>query len=333
MIPNGDAEGTSLLPFTYPASAKNGVLSVEAETINGETNHYYALRNRDVTWASPKYNLPVGCIEKGTVYSFSLDIRMHSTTKQSFRLEMAVSFDGAATSYKWLAVCPDQDFNDGWVHCAADYQFPEYQSTPSKIEVYLVQNDASDVYYDGIHLDNADFDNFSASFGSGPVASLVLPDPDGSLASCWGVGSQVLVTSSNLDYDDVSTPSITQITSNGDNTVTVDLDEAIKMTSHEDSEGIFGVEVALLSRNIAFSSDSDQYSEGGHLIVYHTGRAQQLDGVSFQKFGQQGNLGRYVSFESVEALSCSILLHSQSHQSCFINVISARSLSHVWFSN
>lgn len=272
----------------------NGDLSVESETINGETNHYYALRNREYTWSSPKYILPVGCIEKGSVYSFGLDIRMHSSTKESFRIEMKVSFDDRPNSWKWLAVCGKQDFDDGWVHCEANYEFPEYDSTPSQIEIYLVQNDSSN------NLADADFDNFSASFKSGPVASLVLPDPDGKLASCWGAGSKILVTSSNLDYDDVSTPSITQITSNGDNTVTVELNEAIKMASYEDSEGAYGVEVALLSRNIGFTSDSNQYSEGGHMIVYHTNRAQQLDGVSFEKFGQQGNLGRYVSFGIIE---------------------------------
>ena len=290
----------------------NGVLSVESETIQGATNHYYALRSREYSWSSPKYNLPVGCIEKGTVYSFGLDIRMHSTTKESFRIEMKVSFEDRSPSWKWLAVCSKQDFDDGWVHCSANYEFPEYQNVPTKFEVYLVQNDVS-TPSDGSYLPDADFDNFSASFRSGPVASLVLPDPDGSLASCWGVDSQVLATSSNLNYDDVSTPSITQITSNGDDTVTVELNEAIKMTSHEDSEGIFGVEVALLSRNIAFTSDSDQYDEGGHLIMYHTNRAQQLDGVSFQKFGQQGNLGRYVSSEIIEILHCVTLLFSHPH--------------------
>ncbi len=313
----------------------NGALSVESETINGETNHYYALRSRDVTWASPKYILPVGCIEKGSVYSFGLDIRMHSATKESFRIEMKVSFDDTPTSWKWLAICPKQNFDDSWVHCSANYEFPEYESIPSKIEVYLVQNDASDTSYDGNYLADADFDNFYASFQSGPVASLVLNDPDGSLASCWGVGSQVLVTSSNLNYDDVSTPSITQITSNGDDTVTVELNEAIKMTSHEDSEGVFGVEVALLSRNIAFASDSDQYGEGGHLIIFHTNRAQQLDGVSFQKFGQQGNLGRYVSSEVVEVLYCVMLLsHPQQPLSyLFYSTNKACPLSYVWFFN
>ena len=115
------------------------------------------------------------------------------------------------------------------------------------------------------------------------------------------------MTSSNLDYDDVATPTITQVTPNGDKTVTVDLNEAIEMASHEESEGIFAVEVALLSRNIAFSSDSDVYSKGAHLIVYHTSRPQQLDGVSFQMFGQQGKLGRNVSTFLTVALFDSFL--------------------------
>jgi hypothetical protein len=38
----------------------------------------------------------------------------------------------------------------------------------------------------GISNDDVDYDNFSMTFMSGPVKSLVLPDPNGDLASCWG---------------------------------------------------------------------------------------------------------------------------------------------------
>ena len=111
------------------------------------------------------------------MYSFALDIRMHSSTKESFRLEMAIGFVDAPNSYNWLAVSPDQDSNDGWVHCTADYQFPEYQSIQSKIEVYLVRNDSSDHQHDGVFLPDANIDNFSASFKSGPVSDFVTPEP------------------------------------------------------------------------------------------------------------------------------------------------------------
>jgi uncharacterized protein (UPF0262 family) len=252
-----------------------------------------------VTWASVKYELPVGCIERDSIYSFSVDIRIHSTSKETFRLELAVAFDDEQTIWEWIHICSEQDFGDGWVNCKSNYQIPRYSSTPSKIEFYLVQMYASDVHYDGYYLDDADFDNLSVSFVAGPVNSLVLPDPNGGLASCWGADSQILITSNNLDFDNVATPTIKRITPNGDSTVTVELDETITMTSHEDSEGVYAVEVALLSRNIAFSSDSDELTGGGHLIIYHTNRPQHIDGVAVQKFGQQGRLGRYVSFRAL----------------------------------
>ena len=59
----------------------------------------------------------------------------------------------------------------------------------------------------------------------------------------------------------------------------------------------FAVEVASLSRRIVLGADYDDGKIGGHLIVYHTRYVKQfVEGVESVNFGQQGNLGRYVSY-------------------------------------
>ena len=44
------------------------------------------------------------------------------------------------------------------------------------------------------------------------------------------------------------------------------------------------------------AQDDPNQRHGAHLIILHTpGVIQKLEGVEFRNFGQQGNLGRYVS--------------------------------------
>ena len=103
-----------------------------------------------------------------------------------------------------------KDINDGWVTCTSNYQFTELQASASDWKLYLVSDDSS--------TDDMDVDNFSMTFQSGPIKGLVVPDPTGDLASCWGSGSELLVTSNNLDFDDVQTPTIASVTYNSDQT-------------------------------------------------------------------------------------------------------------------
>lgn len=60
----------------------------------------------------------------------------------------------------------------------------------------------------------------------------------------------------------------------------------------------YAAEVALLNRRIIFDSitDGTDNLHGGHLIINRTPDvAQKLEGVEIRNFGQQGELGRYVS--------------------------------------
>ena len=69
-----------------------------------------------------------------------------------------------------------------------------------------------------------------------------------------------------------------------------------------ETAGEFAVEVASLTRSIVFRAEDfdpspdGQLRIGGHFIFFHTPAiAQTLEGAMFVNFGQQGNLGRYVS--------------------------------------
>lgn len=67
----------------------------------------------------------------------------------------------------------------------------------------------------------------------------------------------------------------------------------------------FAVEVASLSRRVAFQAEPDDPNplHGGHLIVRHTrGVAQTLTGIEIDNFGQSGIQGTYVSLKDIVSL-------------------------------
>ena len=84
-----------------------------------------------------------------------------------------------------------------------------------------------------------------------------------------------------------------------------------------ENEPDFAAEVAVLSRPVVFESVQDGPSaggfnnlHGGHIIIYHTPHvAQRLEGAEIRGFGQQGELGRYVSHR-LRILSFLVLLAS-----------------------
>lgn len=115
----------------------------------------------------------------------------------------------------------------------------------------------------------------------------------------WGVGAQLLVTSHTREWDKEQVRTITSIHDHTEaGYVVVELDTPIwRPTTFKESSD-FATEVALLARNIVFEGDQDDFNSrhGGHLIIMNTPNVvQKLEGVEFRNFGQQGNLGRYVS--------------------------------------
>lgn len=131
-------------------------------------------------------------------------------------------------------------------------------------------------------------------------------------ASCWdswGTSEVLLTPSSTRGHDWPKTLTIKSIDVNM-GTVTVAAQEADLNDPSTWENGLpeLSAEVASLNRPVKFDSVEDgpvhptdlTHLHGGHLIVFHTPYvAQKLEGVEFTNFGQQGNLGRYVSLHSV----------------------------------
>lgn len=317
LIINGNAQDTAIHPFTSPFRRRSGgsVLKIESETSlfdSDSINYFYAMRNRAYAWDTPGYYLLTDCIQTDYVYSVSLNIRVHSDVKKHFRVQLTVRQENGSKSWPWLISCPPQDFQDGWVTCSGDYKFDEVAGSASNIDFYLVSDDSLE--------DDIDIDNISMAFLSGPVIGLVVEDNTGDLASCWGENSEILVTSAGLNFDDVDAPIIKYVTSNNDGTATLRLAEPIGSTSVSDA---YAVEVALLSRNILFESDSSYDDKGGHLMILKTPSvAQTIQGISLRRFGQQGSLGRYpLHFHLSGSVEGSIVAKNivrESNQRCYV---------------
>ncbi|CAB9513184.1 G8 domain-containing protein DDB [Seminavis robusta] len=111
-------------------------------------------------------------------------------------------------------------------------------------------------------------------------------------ASCWGPGTELVLTSHTRRPEDRQTAVVTSVdTTTGTVTLNNAIETPISMEDHPD----FAVEIASLNRPVVFEAESDTDNSliGGHLIVFKTETKQHIEGVHIRNFGQQGKLGRY----------------------------------------
>lgn len=133
---------------------------------------------------------------------------------------------------------------------------------------------------------DVDLDNIAMSFDGGQVTGLVVDDADGGLASCWGDGSEVLLTSPSLTFDDVETPTIASSTANPDGTTTLHLTEPIKSTSFADASTVLsatrtgGADLWMPTVTLA--------PRLMHVFLMHAPTAPRLRSVCWQQRGQEG---------------------------------------------
>jgi len=111
----------------------------------------------------------------------------------------------------------------------------------------------------------------------------------------WKAGSEILITGAGNKPNREVVRTITKIRSAGNANWRITLDGNLEeRTTTEKDDPIAAVEVALLSRNIAFVGSPSEGSIGGHFWVMQTpGVKQHLEGVDIRGFGQAGLLGRY----------------------------------------
>jgi hypothetical protein len=217
-----------------------------------------------------------------------------------------------------IATCSsDEKDEDGWFSCEGSIELNDRFNHTFKHTLYF---DFGDEMYDG----DVDYKSLTFAFERGRVKGIIV---DKSVKNCWGVGSEILLTSNSMDSEDQLVTEIKRMKDNGDDSVTLFLkDYTLPRPSVADDPGR-AVEVALLSRNIRLENeiDSDQleFQHGGHFMVFHTpNNVQTIQGIEILRFGQQGELGRYpMHFHLCDDVSGSVIskvLVRESFQRCFV---------------
>eukprot|EP00591_Stephanopyxis_turris_P000751 CAMPEP_0195512226 /NCGR_PEP_ID=MMETSP0794_2-20130614/4252_1 /TAXON_ID=515487 /ORGANISM="Stephanopyxis turris, Strain CCMP 815" /LENGTH=1612 /DNA_ID=CAMNT_0040639961 /DNA_START=347 /DNA_END=5185 /DNA_ORIENTATION=+ len=275
LLLNGDAESGFAIPW-YSFNQAEASLTVEEEA---DGNLYFHLSGRTVVYSSITHELNPECTTAGSVYSFSARIWVHSDSDQLLRL-MIKSFDKDNKAFYIVVPCPPSSETSGWVTCRKDITFTQAHRDSKSINIlFTAQSDAtSDISYDDLKM----------TFKTAGDVSVSLPTETN---SCWGLSSEVLVTSDTMEYNQETVTKISSLNSAGVLRTTDSFPAPLGTTQSADYAG----EIAILSRMISFESeDLTDASNGAHFMVYHTpGVAQTLEGVVFRNFGQQGTRARY----------------------------------------
>ena len=272
----------------YPFYAPNGILSTIIGASDGPpaspTLSYFRSTARNSKWA-PLISQDVqygGCASPGQVYELSFSYRTHSAEERYTHANIYADFENEPAKDNGLGIVECPPSSGDWVSCTGKFTVTEEQVGAG--EDYSIDVDVADAKVDIVAERSA-------------VDTLVVEDDSG-VASCWAPGAEVLITSHTIRSDDAQTAKIASVDATG----RISLDKPIyrPVTSADDANT--ATEIALLSRNVRFSAVEDVPNplHGGHLIVFHTPMvAQKLGGVEIVAFGQQGNMGRYVSNISI----------------------------------
>ena len=279
LIENGDGDEYADKGLVYPFTSwfKAEELTLETEE---DGNNYFYLKDRHVPYSTIKMTLEPKCTIAGAKYQFYMRIQVESTATVRPRVMLKITHpDGYERkhSFDLIALCDPVNKDKGWVDCyRSEYTFTELHEEAAILEVLVVIPDdtSSSVKYDDI------------SFV--PFSGIKMPR---STDKCWGPDTKVLLASKGA-YNQEQTA---LIASSDDGSIT--FKSPITLPAPDSGGEQFPNEIALLSRNIMFTSDSD--TNGGHLTVLRTSDKQIIDGVAFKGFGQEGVAGRFVSSEKL----------------------------------
>ena len=286
LILNGDAEFHAINPFPFTSSG--GILAVGQES-NG--NRFFRQTERSSDHHSLLYFFPVfECLITNGKYSLSASLRMRSDKTETVKIELRTMYESGTVVVRSITECQVLGYQT-WNTCKVNFTLdPELAATSMRdIRLQFETIGAANL--------DMDIDNLELSALEGSVSKIKVPATG--VEECWGKGSEILITSHTLDYEDgqirtlVADPSPT-----GDGFVLLDLDDSIVSATTRVQNPDFAVEVALLSRNILFVGEEDKRDDlfGAHFMILQTPTVKQfMDGVEFSNFGQQGVLGRYVS--------------------------------------
>lgn len=286
LLPNGDAESSSggnIFPFTL----SGGRAAVVTDESNG--NSFFRQSGRYAWYNRLQANINPGCVVQDAVYKLSFKVWVHSTTPTQAEIVAGFGMPDGSTNWGRLLFCPASDESSGFVSCERVFSFSPQQVAATSITLFIRPR--------GSLADTVEWDDLSLEPTGGVAArpiQEILVDPT-LVHDCWAdpisEGAELLLTSHTLDAADHQVVSTTGMTADGKISLASPI--ANPMSGPDD----FAVEVALLSRRITLEASSESGSSiGGHFIVFHTPHVNQtIRGLEVKGFGQQGNLGRYVS--------------------------------------
>lgn len=271
LIVNGDVA----IDHTYPMQMFGGA------RISVPTTEYFRTDFRASHLASIAAFVEP-CLVSGGRYSVSAMVRLRASVRSSIVMTFRLDLASGLVNKRVVATCPPSAGD--WVSCGAEF-LVEDQFEPEDLRSARLAFETEE----GVTSPFEVMD-WKCEFVEASQPFLILP-ADG-VDGCWGRDSEILITSHTTRMESAQVRRLATFpVSLGDGTVRVRLDKWIIPPVTEMDQDPFPVEVALLSRNVAFDAVDDLSSEllGGHLIVLNTPAvAQRIEGVELRNFGRQG---------------------------------------------
>lgn len=276
LIQNGDASQSGGFAAPMYSFIKSNSIIVQDE---GEGPEFF-ITNRVAGQDSIAMDLTTGCLEEGSIYTFSMRIKVDSVEKAVPRVILK-THTGGTPVFDIIATCPSSSNDIGWVTCESDFVFSAGHSAAPKVELLIfIKDDISDVHYDDL----------SFTFHCGVICPMVLTEDP---SNCWAPGAEVIFPSETLHLDATTVTTLETVNTGGVITTPSNAVDPAP-TAAVDNPHTAG-EIGLLSRNIRFSS-GDSSVTGPSLVVLRTPNVPQLiRGAEFLGFGDQAVAGRHVS--------------------------------------
>jgi len=285
---NGDASGALGAPYPMQSFMKSAKLQV---LYDSNMNPYYHLSNRQEDYSSLSHDLLLGCLGDHVVYMFKAKLWVHSIEPVQVFPILRVEQANGTVSFDIIQQCPESSESIGWITCAAGYKHDLSHVNATRITfMFLTKQSTVDVSYDDLQYTYEESRDNAYFF-------------DKRVHNCWGNGTEVVVPSQTIDYDQVQLLTTKEVLPNG--SILFNERMSPRPPSAADSPDFYG-EFALLPRNILFDSEADDPQEplhGGHIMIYRTPgkggvwsvkeRFHVIDGVEFRRFGQVGERWRY----------------------------------------
>ena len=281
LVLNGNAQASEIHP--YPMKALGGHLTVETSPDTG--NRVFLVSRRKRNWDSLAYHLDApSCVETGARFLVSArfyavsDVPVELVIKYHIKLR-----DGRAHSHT-AAKCPAS--RKIWKDCHSKFSIVD-TIEPADIEHVRF-------WFETVNAPTVDYmvDDFVIEKAKPPKAEILVSGKG--IVDCWDEGAEIVITSHTTNTADSQVRRLVHppIPTGRGGMVRLELDDSIALpVTKKHDEGLFPVEVALLSRNIRFESpeDTDDPLIGGHFLVLRTPNVvQRIQGIEIVNFGQQG---------------------------------------------